>query len=130
MYVEDFLIHLNNQHERIGFTTEIQENNKLSFLDTLTHILPDRSTKTTIWRKATHTDQYLDFASNHHIKQKIGIFSTFEHRINTLITDEEDKKKGRLHVKKALKRCGHPNWTLNRKKNQRKKKKKSKEGER
>ena len=57
----------------------------------------------------------LDFSSNHHIKQKIGISSTFEHRINTLITTEEDKRKERSHVKKALKRCGHPNWSLNRK---------------
>ena len=85
-------------------------------MDALTHVLPDRTTKKTIWRKATHTDQYLDFNSNHHIKQKIGILSSFEHRIDNLITTEEDKQKERTHVKKALKRCGHPNWTLNRKK--------------
>ena len=72
--------------------------------------------KITIYRKATHTDQYLDFRSNHHIKQKIGIISTFEHRIKELVTTEEDKKNELTHVKKALKRCGHPNRSLNRKK--------------
>ena len=76
----------------------------------------DKSTKATIWRKATHTDQHLDFTSNHHIKQKVGIINTFEHRINTLITEEEDKKAERKHVRKALKRCGHPTWALHRKK--------------
>ena len=116
VHVDSFLHHLNSQHERIKFTSELQQRNKLAFLDALTHVLPDRTTKRTIWRKATHTDQYLDFNSNHHIKQKIGILSSFEHRIDNLITTEEDKQKERTHVKKALKRCGHPNWTLNRKK--------------
>ncbi len=116
MYVDAFLEHLNKQHPRIKFTTEVQENGKIAFLDTLVHVLPDRSTKITIYRKATHTDQYLDYRSNHHVKQKIGIISTFENRVQTLITTEEDKEKERKHVKKALKRCGHPNWSLNRKK--------------
>ena len=120
IYVDDFLKHLNNQHPRIKFTTELQENGKIAFLDTLVHVLPDRSTKITVYRKATHTDQYLDFRSNHHIKQKIGIISTFENRIQELITTEEDKKKELTHVKKALKRCGHPNWSLNRKKKKKK----------
>ncbi len=41
--------------------------------------------------------------------------STFQHRIKELVTEEEDKKKELIHVKKALSRCGHPNWSLNRK---------------
>lgn len=115
-YVDNFLNHLNDQHPRINFTTEIQQDNKIAFLDTLVHIQEDKSIKTTIYRKATHTDQYLDFNSNHHVKQKIGIISTFKHRIEELVTTEEDKIAEEAHVKKALKRCGHPNWALNRKK--------------
>ena len=92
---------------------------------TLVHVLPDRSTKITIYRKATHTDQYLDFQSNHHLKQKIGIISTFEHSIEKLVTEEEDKAKELRYVKKALKRCGHPKWSLNRKKNTRPKEEKT-----
>ena len=114
--VEAFLEHLNRQHPRIKFTTEVQKEGKISFLATLVHVLPDNSTKITIYRKATHTDQYLDFQSNHHLKQKIGIISTFEHSIEKLVTKEEDKKNEIKHVKKALKRCGHPKWSLNRKK--------------
>ena len=92
------------------------ENNKISFLQALVHVLEDKTTKISIFRKATHTDQYLSFESNHHIKQKIGIISTFEHSIEELVTTEEDKKKELSHVRKALKRCGHPEWSLNRKK--------------
>ena len=54
-------------------------------------------------------DQYLDWNSSHHLSQKTRIFRTFQHRINTIITEEDDKKA----EQKALKRCGHPNWTLN-----------------
>ena len=50
IYVDQFLQHLNDQHPRIKFTTEMQENNKIAFLDTLVHIKPDGTTKTTTWR--------------------------------------------------------------------------------
>ena len=116
IHVNDFLQHLNNQHPRIQFTSEIQQNNKIAFLDTQVHVLPDKSTKVTIYRKATHTDQYLDYNSNHHIKQKLGIYRTFEHRVDELITTDDDKNKEIKHVRKALRRCGHPTWTLKSKK--------------
>ena len=119
IHVETFLIHLNSQHPRIKFTTELQKNNRISFLDNLVHVLANRSTKITIYRKATHTDQYLDWNSNHHVKQKMGLISTFEHRIEELVTEEEDKKKELRHVRKALRRCGHPNWTMNRRRSNR-----------
>ena len=113
--VEAFLHHLNNQHPRIKFTTEEEKDRKLPFLDALVHKKQDGYTKTTIYRKPTHTDQYLNWKSNHHISQKANIIKTFEHRINTIITEEEDKPPELKHVKTALKKCGHPNWTLNKK---------------
>lgn len=127
-YIEPFLTHLNNQHPRIKFTTEIQDDeNKIAYLDTLVHVQNDNSIKITIYRKATHTDQYLDFRSNHHIKQKIGIISTFRHRINKLVTNEEDKKEEEAHVINALKRCGHPDWLLKKGNKNNKKRPKEKE---
>ena len=41
----------------------------------------------------------------------IGIISTYKHRIEELVTEEEDKKKELQHVREALKRCWHPNWS-------------------
>ena len=86
----------------------------LLFLDTLIHRNEDGTIKLTIYRKPTHTDQYLDFNSNHHITQKIGLIQTFNHRINAVVTKVEDRKKETNHIKQALKRCGHPEWVLNR----------------
>ena len=37
-----------------------------------------------------HISQYLDFCSNHHARQKIGIISTLMKRVN-IISKEEDK---------------------------------------
>ena len=113
--IDEFLSHLNQQHTRIKFTSEIQENLMLPFLDNKVHVEPDGSTKITIYRKKTHTDQYLDFKSNHHIQQKLGIVTTFKNRIETLITKDEDKVLEEEHVKNALKNCGYPDWSFNRK---------------
>jgi len=117
--VEDFLEHLNKQHQRIQFTSEVQKDGKISFLDTEIHVKEDRSTKVTIYRKETHTDQYLHFESNHHIKQKMGIVTNFRNRIDTLVTEEADKKAEEKHVVNSLRRCGHPAWVLQRKKKDR-----------
>ena len=121
--VSNFMTHLNEQHPRIKFTTEQEEQRKIAFLDTLVHRKQDGSTKLSIYRKPTHTDQYLNWNSSHHLSQKTGIFRTFQHRINTIITEEDDKEAERAHVKKALRRCGHPNWTMNPKTDDKKKEK-------
>ena len=107
-----FLQHLNDQHEDINFTTENAAENQLPFLDVLTKIEADRSISTSVYRKPTHTSQYLDWTSNHHIKQKMGIISTFRHRINKIVTKPEDKQQEEKIVKEALTRCNHPAWTL------------------
>ena len=60
------LEHLNKQHPRMKFTTGIEKDRKLAFLETLGFILLDKTVKITIFRKATYTDQYLDFRCNHH----------------------------------------------------------------
>ena len=96
--------HLNAPHPRIQFTSEQLEN-----------VIENGSIKVKVYKKPTHTDQYLMFDSNHHIGQKLGIVSTLNHRIKTIVTTEEDQRKEVKEVKNALKECGYPEWALNRK---------------
>ena len=117
---QKYLDHLNSRHERIKFTMEEMKDQKISFLDTEVKIREDRGVEFTIYRKPTHTDQYLMYNSNHHISQKIGIAQTLRRRNEKLVTKEDDRIEEEKKIKSSLKRCGYPNWTLKKKEKQNK----------
>ncbi|XP_022111650.1 uncharacterized protein LOC110990874, partial [Acanthaster planci] len=59
------LNHLNSLKPGIQFTIENEQDNSIAFLDTMVHREPDRSLTSTVYRKPTHTVQYLAFDSHH-----------------------------------------------------------------
>ena len=126
VFVQSFLDHLNNQHQRIKFTIEFEQNKELPFLDTLMHREEDGSLTTSIYRKKTHTNQYLHYNSNHHARQKIGIVSTLKKRLE-LISKEEDKIKEEKIIENAFLACGYPEQIVKRKSNKSKEKEKEKD---
>ena len=112
-YSQEFTDHLNNLDPDIKFTTEGEQDRSLPFLDTLTVIQDDGSIRVKIYRKPTHTDQYLNFSSNHPLDHKLGVIRTLFHRADSIITDPQDKNHEREHVKQALTKCGYPQWAIN-----------------
>ncbi len=79
-------------------------------LDTLIHKINDGSIKTTVYKKKTHTDQYLAADSHHPLQHKLGVIRTLYHRaevVNTLKEDENTEKEG---IKQALCKCGYRDW--------------------
>lgn len=70
------------------------------------------SSKFKIYRKSTHTDQYLNFNSHHPLHQKLGVVRTLFDRAQTLITTEEDRKAEMEHIKSALRLCNYPDWAF------------------
>ena len=51
--------------------------------------------KSTVYREITHTDQYLNFASQQPIHQKLGVVRPLMNRCETITTEE-----GRTKTKK------------------------------
>ena len=106
-YIEEFTTHINNIAPSIKFTIEREENHQLAMLDTLIHRKEDGTTKITIYRKPTHTDQYLLMDSHHPLQHKLGVVRTLMHRAETLVTEEEDKVLEIEKIQNALGVCGY-----------------------
>ena len=97
----------------IKFTREEEaEDGSIAFLDTRLIRREDGSVKTVVYRKTTHTDQYLNYRSHHPLHQKRGVVKTLMNRCQVISSEEADKEKETLHLKNALKRCGYPAWML------------------
>ncbi|XP_046585202.1 uncharacterized protein LOC124292190 [Haliotis rubra] len=59
------LIHLNNQHPCIKCTMESEQNKKLPFLDVLVSLTSSNHLQTTVYRKPSHSDQYMQYNSKY-----------------------------------------------------------------
>ena len=112
---EEFLQHLNSVDKNIQFTSEEPgPEGALPFLDIL--IKPDQEGRlhTTVFRKPTHTDQYLHWDSLHPISSKYSVVRTLQHRANTICSSKQLLKEEEDHLTKALMNCNYPRWALNR----------------
>ena len=82
---QTFTDNLNSLDPDIQFTTEGEEEEVLSFLDTNTVRKPDGSMKIT---KAMHTNQYPYSTSNHSLEHKLSVVRTLQHRVRMVIRRE------------------------------------------
>ena len=109
-----YLEHLNSIDEHIQFTSEeAGDDGSLPVLDVL--IIPDEegSLKTTVYRKPTHMDLYLQWDSNHTVSSKYSVVGSLQHRANTICSNTELLKQEEKHLEEALTRCKYPAWALN-----------------
>ena len=95
----------------------------MPFLDAKFTRKEDGSVKSTVCRKKTHTDQYLNFASHHPKHQKLGVVRTIMNRWETITSEEGDKKEEVEDLRGSLRVCGFPSWALNKVTDSSKKKK-------
>ena len=82
--VEQFTQHLNSMDDIIKFTVEVEQNNTPASLDTCICLKDDGSTKVKVYRKATHTDQYLNLESIHPLENKRSVVRTLLERAERL----------------------------------------------
>ena len=100
--VNDLLQHLNNQQPSIRFTMETEKDNKLAFLDTAVLREPDGHLTTSIYRKPTHTDQYLAYDSHHPQSVKRGIVKCLYERAKRLVTKPSVISEEKKHLSSVL----------------------------
>ena len=87
-------------------------NNNQPFLDSLARQEDDGHISTKVYRKPTHTDQYLNWNSNHTLDHKRSVVRTLLRRADKIVTSPDDKKAEIEHVTKALAANGYQKWAL------------------
>ena len=84
-------------HPLLGHHCKPEENGSLSI---------------TVYRKPTHTDQYLQWDSHHNLSAKFSVINTLSHRAKTVCSNPELLKQEKEHLRKALTQCKYPKWAL------------------
>ena len=79
-------------------------------------ISPDENGRlnTSVYKKETHTDQYLHWDSHHPITSKYSVVGTLYHRARTVCSTPEKLQKEEKHLYQSLKRCKYPDWAIKR----------------
>ncbi|PNF31066.1 hypothetical protein B7P43_G17441 [Cryptotermes secundus] len=87
--LQDFFDHLNSVRPSICFTMETESDNAISFLYVLV-IREETALVTQVYRKPTHTGQYLNFKSNHPPHVKRGLIKCLHNKASTICQDRRD----------------------------------------
>ena len=110
-----FLEHINSIDSNIQFTSEdSRSDGSMPFLDILITPKEDGRLITSVYRKPTHTDLYLQWDSHHTIPSKYSVVGTLYHRAKTICSSPQLLQEEEQHLCQAIKRCKHPTWALNR----------------
>ena len=110
---QGFLQHINSVDPAIRFTVEDnKEDGSIPFLDTIVKPEVDGFLSITVYRIPTHTDQYLQWDSHHHLSAKLSVIQTLSHRASTVCSNPELLQQEKDHLRKALTKCKYPKWAL------------------
>ena len=64
-------------------------------------------------RQILHTNQYLNFESNHPLSTRIGVARTLFDRASQIVKNRDQLHLEQKHIKTTLKKCGYKGWALN-----------------
>ena len=73
--LQELLDHMNNLHSQTQFTKEEESNSALPFLDTLVQRNYNKTIFVKIYRKPTHTNQYLKYTSHNPTSVKESVIT-------------------------------------------------------
>ena len=96
----------------------MRRNNNSYYQDALIVRKPDNTVKLLVYRKKTHTDQYLSFDSHHPLHLKLRVVRTLLDRNPKFVTEQKDQEKEEEYIREALSVCGYPKWSVDKEKKQ------------
>ena len=89
---------------------EEESNGELAFLDTLLK-RNNGEISVLVYRKPTHTDQYLHYSSHHQTSCKESVVSSLFNRAYSII-NKDDLNKENARIKQVLKENGYQEYTI------------------
>ena len=111
--VERFHQYLNGVNPHMQFTREMENTNaELPFLDVLVHRTREGGCTTSVYRKPTHTGQFLQWTSHHPLHQKVGVVRTLSRRVEVISGQPSDLKAEKTLLAGALWNCDYPDWVI------------------
>lgn len=111
--LESFLAHLNSVNQTIQFTMELEKESQLPFLDVLVKKVAEH-VESSVYRKPTHTDQYLHWDSNHPSGTKQGVVRCLGYRAKNICSTESNLRKEQCHLRQAFMKNGYSGTIIDR----------------
>ena len=105
--------HINQMDAHIKFTKEPPDSEgSIPFLDTKCSPNSNNTIYTTVYRKPTHTDRYLDWNSNHPSSVKRSVIQALTHRARIVCSTPELIAKEMDYLHRVLHRNNYPDCLL------------------
>ena len=112
--VVSFLTLINDLEASIKFTFETETNRTLPFLDVIVHRMEDGKFSTSVFRKASQTNRYLDFQSNHPLCHKLSVVRSLTNRAYQFSSTSQQRNSEVNFVRDVLSSNNYPKSVLDR----------------
>ena len=112
-YIEPLFTHLNAIHPSIKWTMEREVGGRIAMLDVTIIRNDNGALDFDVYRKPTHTNQYIPFDSAQPLSHKLSTIHALTRRAHLIPSTDELRKEEIRRVKEALTINGYPRWAYN-----------------
>jgi hypothetical protein len=109
-----FLAFLNSVNENIKWTFESEVGSRIDMLDLTILRQPDGSLEFDVFRKPTHTNQYIAWDSDQPLQHKGSTILSLTRRARLIPTGHTQQEAELKRVHQALALNGYPPWAIKR----------------
>ena len=113
-HIQPFFDFLNSRHPDIKWTMEKEKDKSIPMLDVAIHRKDDGSLEFDVYRKPTHTNQYIHFSSHQPLSHKMSTINSLTRRAHQIPSTDARKREEEKRVKEALAINGYPDWAYKR----------------